>query len=72
MQVAELLMLLQCVAITSSYPDVCTAFIIFLSLPVTVASAERAFFKLKYIKNYLRNSMAQERLNNNNNNIDNL
>jgi len=33
-----------------------------LSLPVTVASADRSFSKLKYIKNYLRNSMAQERL----------
>jgi len=32
----------------------------FLSLPVTVASAERSFSKLKYTKNYLRNSMAQE------------
>lgn len=60
-QLADLLML-QYAAISSSYPDVCTAFILFLSLPVTVASAERSFSKLKYIKSYLRNSMAQERL----------
>ena len=31
----------------------------FLSLPLTVAF-ERPFSKLKYITNYLRNSMAQE------------
>ena len=54
--------MIQYAAISSSYPDVCTAFIMFLSLPVTVASAERSFSKLKYIKSYLRNSMAQERL----------
>ena len=35
----------------------------FLTLPVTVATAERSFSKLKFIKNYLRNSMGQERLN---------
>ncbi|RXM28645.1 Zinc finger MYM-type protein 1 [Acipenser ruthenus] len=32
------------------------------TLPVTVASAERSFSKLKMIKTYLRSSMAQERL----------
>ena len=37
-------------------------FIIFLSLPDTVVSVVRSFSKLKYITNYLRNSMAQERL----------
>ena len=39
---------------------VCTDLI--LTLPVTVASAERYFSKLKYIKNFLRNSMAREHL----------
>lgn len=48
----------------SLYKDVLTACVIFTSLPVTVASAERSFSKLKIIKNYLRNSMAQERLTN--------
>ena len=37
---------------------------IFLMLPVTVASNERSFSKLKIIKNYLRSSMGQERLTN--------
>ncbi|XP_039299125.1 uncharacterized protein LOC120354976 [Nilaparvata lugens] len=36
---------------------------ILLTIPVTVASAERSFSKLKLIKTYLRSTMAQERLN---------
>ena len=40
----------------------CTAFLLFLTIPVTTASAERSFSKLKLIKTYLRNSMGQERL----------
>ena len=32
-------------------------------MPVTVAGGERAFSKLKLIKNYLRSKMSQERLN---------
>uniref|UniRef100_A0A8C2Z5F3 HAT C-terminal dimerisation domain-containing protein n=1 Tax=Cyclopterus lumpus TaxID=8103 RepID=A0A8C2Z5F3_CYCLU len=39
-----------------------TAIKLFLTIPVTVASAERSFFKLKLIKTYLRSSMSQERL----------
>lgn len=47
-----------------SYSEVLGACIIFLTLPVTVATAERSFSKLKIIKNYLRNSMGQNRLSN--------
>jgi hypothetical protein len=36
---------------------------IFLSLPVTVAEAERSFSKLGLIKTYLRSNISQERLN---------
>lgn len=36
---------------------------IMLTIPVTVASAEQSFRKLKLIKTYLRSTMAQERLN---------
>ena len=43
-------------------PDVVTAFKIFLTLPVTVASAERSFSKLKLIKNYMRSTMSQDML----------
>lgn len=49
-------------SITTSIPDVVTAFKIFLTLPVTVASAERSFSKLKLIKSYLRSTMSQDRL----------
>lgn len=49
--------------LSSSLPDVCTALVMFLTLPVTAASAERSFSKLKLIKNYLRNSMSALRLN---------
>ena len=32
-------------------------------MPVTVASAERSFSKLKLLKSYLRSSLSQKRLN---------
>ena len=36
---------------------------ILLTIPITVASGERSFSKLKWIKTYLRSTMTQERLN---------
>ncbi|XP_063754676.1 uncharacterized protein LOC134874557 [Eleginops maclovinus] len=44
------------------YPNLWVALRIALTLPVTVASAERSFSKLKLIKTYLRSTMGQERL----------
>lgn len=44
------------------FPNLCISLRIFLTLPVTIASAERSFSKLKLIKNYLRSTMLQERL----------
>ena len=39
-----------------------TALRIGITLPVTVAEAEKSFPKLKLIKSYLRSTMSQERL----------
>lgn len=44
------------------YPNLWIALRTDVTLPVTVASAERSFSKLKIIKNYLRSSMSQEHL----------
>ena len=45
-----------------SFPDVFVVCILFLTITVTVATAEGSFFKLKLLKNYLRNCTGQGRL----------
>ena len=45
------------------FPNVCISLRIFCTLPVTIATGERSFSKLKHIKNVLRNTMGQDRLN---------
>lgn len=48
--------------LSSCLPDLTTALQLYLTLPVTVAKAERSFSKLKLIKSYLRSTMSQTRL----------
>ncbi|XP_058778632.1 uncharacterized protein LOC131652705 [Vicia villosa] len=45
-----------------SFPNAYIAYRIMLTIPITVASAERSFSKLKLIKSYLRSTMSQQRL----------
>ena len=45
------------------YPNISIAYRILFTVPVMVASAKRSFSKLKLLKNYLRSTMSQERLN---------
>lgn len=46
------------------FPNLVIALRILLTMPVSVASAERSFSKLKLIKTYLRSTMGQDRLSN--------
>ncbi|CAH9100991.1 unnamed protein product [Cuscuta epithymum] len=55
--------ILDFVKIMGCYPNTTIAYRILLTVPVTVATAERSFSKLKILKNYLRSTMSQERLN---------
>ena len=58
----DLLKLIISSKIMSSVPELATACVLFATIPVTVASAERSFSKMKLIKTYLRSSISQERL----------
>jgi len=46
-----------------TYPAICVLLQIYATLPVTTATGERSFSALKYLKNYLRSTMGEERLN---------
>lgn len=48
--------------LATTFSEICTAYMLFLTLPVTVATAEQSFSKLKLIKIYLRSTMCEERL----------
>jgi len=46
-----------------TYPNLSVLLHIFATIPVTTATGDRAFSALKYIINYLRSTMGEERLN---------
>ena len=60
--VRDILQLLYDYRIVSSFTQFQKLLTLFLTIPVTVASAERSFSKLKLIKTYLRSTMRQSRL----------
>jgi len=45
------------------FPNIQALLTIMCTLPVTSCESERAFSQLKLVKNYLRNTMVEERLN---------
>lgn len=62
---ADFLTLLNCYeeyGLAINYPNMGICLRLALTLPVTSASCERSFSKLKLIKNYLRSQMGQQRL----------
>lgn len=58
----DLLQLITTYSLRAEYPNLEIALRIFLTLPITVATCERSFSKLKLIKNYLRSTMGQDRI----------
>ena len=45
------------------FPELCVALRIFNTFPVTVTCSEKGFSKLSLIKNHLRSTLGQEKLN---------
>ncbi|XP_047104957.1 uncharacterized protein LOC124752643 [Schistocerca piceifrons] len=60
----DILKKIQELSLEDIYPNIQIALRIYLTLPVTVASCERSFSKIKLIYNNFRSSMGQERLSN--------
>ena len=52
----------ECIHNQNVFPNLFKLLKLFLTVPVSTASGERSFSVLKRVKNYLRNSMVQERL----------
>lgn len=58
----DLLQSINTYQLRDAYPNIEIALRIYLTIPVSVASCERSFSKLKLIKNYLRSRTGQGRL----------
>ncbi|XP_045480925.1 zinc finger MYM-type protein 1-like [Harmonia axyridis] len=62
MNALDILQKMRELSLQTIYPNLDTALRIFLTLPVTTATCELSFSKLKLVKTYLRSSIGQERL----------
>jgi hypothetical protein len=60
--VSDILQLLVELKMVACMSELCTACVLFITIPVTVASCEWSFSKLKLIKTYLRSTISQERM----------
>ena len=49
-------------SLATTYPDICTVYMMYMTVPVSVGTAERSFSELKLIKNFFRSFVSQERL----------
>ena len=58
----ELLNKIKALKLDALFPNVVVVLRVFLTLPVTVAQAERSFSALSRVKNVLRSTMCQDRL----------
>ena len=59
--VRDLMQLMYDYKVISSFPELQKLLVLFMTIPVTVASAERSFLNLKLIKTYLRSKMEQSK-----------
>ena len=60
--IVEVLKVLNLRQLTCAYPNVACLYKLCLTLPVTTATTERSFSKLKLVKTALRSTMIEERL----------
>ena len=56
-------LIVEIASLATNYPDVGTAYMMYMTVPVALATTERSFSKLKLIKSFFRSCMSQERLN---------
>ena len=62
-QVCTLIEVLSYIKTLDSFLNVYIAYKILLTIPITVATAEKSFLKLKLLKSYIKSTMLQDRLN---------